>query len=696
MKLRKSLILLLLFPILVTANTLSKKEIETLGVLAFHQKAESLCPEALSYSLKSCQFLNNDGVIDMAILHFDSGFLIFSAEDAVFPVLAYSFTNDIDLDNIAPGASLFLSQYRQEIAAARRTRPIPSEQVKKEWDKLRHPCKNVSLETIVAPLLHSNWNQNKYYNDLCPKDENAPGGYDGKVPNGCVAVAMSQIMYYYRYPESGTGSHTNHTDYGSFHVNFAQQHYNYEAMCDNLTFYNNEVAKLIFHCGTAINMMYGSDGSGAYSSDVPNAMSYYFRYNTDSYHTSKHNYPDSTWCNMLKTDLEALRPVYYSGYSESGGHAFICDGYNSDNYFHFNFGWGGSGNGYYITQSTDTDNNEVGGYGNWQSAIINLHPLDNAYPSYCRNLLITASNGSLEDGSGNKEYQNNSQCTYIIADKQQYSVQVTLKQFSTQEGHDFLRFWNGHPSQDSLMLELSGDITNGSSYTFNTDSLYITFETDSSVTAKGWYLSFESLRDGIGCGTQIFHEETSGIISDKSDDDNNYRNNQNCSWIFRLSNNSPIIFTFEELDISPEDHLDFYNTSTIPNELIASYSGNALPEPLVFNGNRLKASFISDNYLNASGFKINWSISGTGIEDNHLPVTLYPNPATETIRLSFVDLLDQCEITVRNIIGETVFFQTYNNSSDFIIPVDKLSNGIYLLSVKSEKATWHKKFIVKH
>lgn len=696
MKFYKILILLLFIPGLATTKTLTKDKVTTLGVRAFYQKAQSVCPEACSYSLKSCQFLKSDGIIDLAVLHFDSGYLIFSAEDAVFPVLAYSFTNDIDLDNLAPGVRFFLSQYRQEIATMRHKHSAPSDNVRNAWNELLHPSKGVTAETIVAPLLRSSWNQNKYYNDLCPQDENAPGGYDGKVPNGCVAVAMSQIMYYYRYPESGTGSHTNFTDYGYFYVNFAQQHYHYDAMCDKLNFYNNEVAKLIFHCGTAINMMYGPDGSGAYSADVPDAMSSYFRYNTDSHHESKHNYTNDSWCNMLKADLEARRPIYYSGYSEDGGHAFVCDGYNSDNYFHFNFGWGGSGNGFFITQSTDTDDNEVGGYGFGQSAIFNLHPLDNAYPTYCNDLLLTASNGSLEDGSGNKDYQNNSYCTYIIADKQQYSVDVTLKQFSTQEGHDFLRFWNRHPSQDSLLLELSGEITNEVSHIFNTDSLYITFETDDSVTSKGWYLTYESLREGFGCGTHIVHDETSGIISDKSDDDNNYRNNQNCSWVLRFSYNPTITFTFEEMDISPEDHLDFYDISSIPQTLIASYSGNTLPEPLVCNHSKLKVKFISDNYLNASGFKINWEIHGTDIENRQIPFVLYPNPASETMHLSFTHPLDECEVSIHNIIGETLFSQSYDNVNTIDIPVNKLPNGVYLLYVKNQKESLHKKFIVQH
>lgn len=695
MKFRKSLILLLLLPFFINANTLSKNEIMTLGMQAFHLKAQSLCPDALSYSLKHCQYLESDGVVDLAILHFDTGFLIFSAEDAVFPVLAYSFTNDVDVDNPACGVNLFLTQYRQEIAAARLKQSVPSERVKQAWEELRHPSiRGTTTEIVVSPLLHSNWNQSKYYNYYCPQDANAPSGYDGRVPNGCVAVAMSQIIFYYRYPESGSGNHTNHSDYGNFHVNFAQQHYNYDVMCDNLNFYNHEVAKLIFHCGTAVDMMYGPDGSGAYSHDVPDAMSTYFKYNTDSYYASKHYFSDSTWHTLLINDLNARRPIYYSGYSTDGGHAFVCDGYNSDEYFHFNFGWGGSGNGYYLTQSTDSDDNEVGGFGFGQSAILNLHPIEHVYPTYCNNRVITAANGSLDDGSGNLNYLDDSYCTYVITDPRQYAVYVTLKKCSTQENHDFIRFWNGDPSQDSLLLEISGHIPNSTTYTFNTDSLFITFVSDDSITSEGWYLTFESLREGIGCGTHVIRDPY-GVISDNSGDDN-YRDNMSCSWTFRINNVETLTFNFEELNISPEDHLDFYDISTFPAELIVSYSGNTLPEPLIYHSGKVRIKFISDNYLNDSGFRLTWSADGTGIDNRDIPVSVYPNPASETIHVTFARSMEDGEVAVRNIIGKTIFTQSFSNTESITFPVHQLPEGIYILSITSGKDTFHKKIIVKH
>ncbi|MCR4872206.1 MAG: C10 family peptidase, partial [Bacteroidales bacterium] len=458
-------------------------------------------------------------------------------------------------------------------------------------------------------------------------------------------------------------------------------------------FYNNEVAKLIFHCATSVDMGYGPDGSGAYSHDVPDAMTTYFKYNVDCNRLNKHNYSDSTWKEMLKNDLDAARPLYYSGYSESGGHAFVCDGYNSDNYFHFNFGWGGSGNGYYTTQSTETDSNEVNGYGYGQSAIFNLHPRPNLYPNYCTDQELVATIGTLEDGSGNFDYLDNTYCTYLIAQPSQYQVEVTLSNFNTQENHDFLRFWNGNPSQDSLLAEYSGSFS-GVTEMFVTDSLYITFETDDSVTAPGWHLSYTSMHEGVGCSYYQTHEP-SGEIYDNSGD-GNYRDNMSCRWMIRIPDVPSITFTFEELDISPEDHLDFYEMSSYPYTLLDSYSGSDNPGTVTYYSNRIQVNFYSDNYLNASGFRVLWSSSGTGIEDFNSEMSVYPNPASDMLHVAAKNALDQCVVTLYDMVGQAVFVQEYSNTESIEIPVRHLTNGLYLLSLESGGRTIHQKIVVEH
>lgn len=697
MKHYKLLLLLAMVPMFLSAKTLTKQEITTLGTRAFHQKAMQICPRAAAYELKYCEFLESDGAISLGILHFEHGFLVMSAENAVMPILAYDFENGIDLADLAPGVSFFLEFYQQEILEARRANHAPSEKVKAAWEDLLHPStRGTRAETIVSPLIRSHWNQNKYYNYLCPQDENAPSGYDGRVPNGCVAIAMSQIIFYYRYPATGTGSHTNYTEYGSFHVNFAQQHYHYEAMCNTLNYYNNEVAKLIFHCGTAVDMMYGSDGSGAYSGDVPGAMSSYFRYSSDAMHIGRHYHSDSTWHSMLKEDLDAGRPVYYSGYSSEGGHAFICDGYNSDEYFHFNFGWGGSGDGYYITEGDDPQLDVVHGYGFGQSAIFNLHPMETNYPTYCEGMTVTAANGTLADGSGPQNYLDNTSCTYIITGSRQYSVVINITDFATQQDHDYLRFWDGMPSDSNLLLELSGTISANTSYTLLTDSLYITFETDDSLTEAGWNLSYTSNRDGAGCGVHVYNNQFSGTITDNSDEDYNYRDNSNCSWVIRFSEPTLITFTFEELDISPEDHLDFYDLTTYPTTLLGSYSGNTLPDPISYYQSRIKVVFASDNYLNAGGFRVLWSTPESGVSEVTNGVKVYPNPASDVVNVDFSDPMETCEVVLYDMVGNVQYRQTLSMEKHMEIPVKQLTNGLYILSMSDGKLTTHQKIMVKH
>jgi len=691
MKRRNLLLVLALLPLFLFSKTLTKNELKTLGVRAFQQKAQYICPQAVNYTLKQCEFIEQNGILEIAILNFDAGFLIMSAEDAVMPILAYDFEHSLDLSNPAPGVKVFLSIYEQEIATARRLQLAPSEKIKTEWEALRHPSsRGVRSETVVAPLIHSSWNQNIFYNYLCPQDENAPSGYDGHVPNGCVAVAMAQIMYYYRYPSTGNGSHTNYTEYGDFHVNFSQQHYNYDAMCDELSYYNNEVAKLIFHCGTAVNMMYGADGSGSDSWIVPNAMNTYFNYSPDADINNKHHYSDSMWHVMLMEDLDALHPLYYSGYSSEGGHAFICDGYNSDEYFHFNFGWGGSGNGFFLTQSSD-ESSSVGGFSYGQTAIFNLYPLEYNYPTFCQDRTITALNGSLEDGSGIYPYQDNTYCTYIITHPEQHSVKITLHDFDTQEGHDYLRFWNGHPSRDSLLAEFSGSTTG--SFLFETDSLYITFETDDSITGQGWRMSYMSYRDCSGCGTSTLSTPT-GELTDNSGD-NNYCDNSLCVWVLSINGCEQITFTFEEMDISPEDHLDFHDMKN-HGELIASYSGNELHEPLVCNTNRVRIRFVSDNYLNGEGFLIRWTSTGTGLEEWDASANLYPNPASNLIHLNLPEDFEQSTITIYDMVGKVVFSQSHTGSQAVDIPVQGLPNGVYMLRAEDSNRSIHKKIIVRH
>ena len=340
---------LFLFPLF--AEKVPAEAVAQLGTTAYKQR----CPAATEVALKHIEFLTHEGDTLMALLHFNNGgFLLMSTEDAAFPILGYSTTNDFPLNNIAPATQHWIDDYKEQIIQIRKLGLSATEEISAMWRSLTPEMKATRSE-VVPPLIAATWDQSQFYNDLCPADPDAPFGYGGHVPNGCAALAMAMVIHYYRYPETGQGSHGYNSNYGYHFVNFGQQTYNYDIMPYSLTKACNEVAKLIYHCGVAINMNYSADGSGAGADAAKSALRDYYKYASDidikvrsREGWGSSGYTDQQWRELLKGNLNQHYPILYSGYTdEGGGHGFICDGYDEDNLFHFNWGWGGSGNGFF-------------------------------------------------------------------------------------------------------------------------------------------------------------------------------------------------------------------------------------------------------------------------------------------------------------------------------------------------------------
>ncbi len=275
------------------------------------------------------------------------GFVVVSADDAATPILAQSNEGYIETEITNPSTRFWFDNYNQEIAAMI-SNNIENQSSVAEWDQLLN--NQIDSPTAdVGPLCTTLWNQDTYYNYYCPT---AAGGPGGKAYVGCVATAMSQVMKYHNFPATGVGSHTYiDPTYGSQTANFGATNYNFPAMGNSATSGSyQEIAKLSYHAGVAVDMTYGvTDGSGAYSTDVPWAMSNYFNYDNKSIqYALKTAYTNTTWIALLKSELDANRPMYYSGSGAAGGHAWVCDGYrNSDNKFHMNWGWSGASNGFF-------------------------------------------------------------------------------------------------------------------------------------------------------------------------------------------------------------------------------------------------------------------------------------------------------------------------------------------------------------
>jgi len=191
---------------------------------------------------------------------------------------------------------------------------------------------------------------------------------------GCVAVAMGQAMNYWKYPDQGIGFNMYYLpDYGFLSADFETAFYDFGSMDNN---YPTEASSLLlFHAGISVNMHYSPYGSGASvcwdSNSAQAALDENFQYNDDITCMNKVDYSNDDWSLIIKDQLDRGWPVIYRGYSESAGHAWNIDGYDESDYFHCNWGWGGSANGYYYLDPLS--DNSISFIEN-QAALLNILP----------------------------------------------------------------------------------------------------------------------------------------------------------------------------------------------------------------------------------------------------------------------------------------------------------------------------------
>ena len=289
------------------------------------------------------------------------GFVIIAGEDRATQVLGYSDKGQLDFNNLPYGLQGLLYGFKQEIEFL---------QTYKGDDLVPAP-QSLNASGGVEPLIKTNWGQEMPYYLQCPI-------YRGEYcVVGCVATAMAQVMKYWQYPE-GSSSLPRFYSYGFGNVDaLPATTFDYSLMIDSYCHWDwntsqliqdtytdaqaQEVAKLSRYCGQAVEMQYSPDGSGAYTSDQLQAMKD-FGYRSTAQYVSKGgyggwgggggsgNYTTSQWEALIKAELDAGRPILYAANDPSaGGHAFICDGYNSEGKFHFNYGWYGTCDGWYVS-----------------------------------------------------------------------------------------------------------------------------------------------------------------------------------------------------------------------------------------------------------------------------------------------------------------------------------------------------------
>ncbi|MBO7571901.1 MAG: C10 family peptidase [Bacteroidales bacterium] len=383
MKRLSLLALLVLFTLPIFAKHVDVETAQTVARSFMTQNLGVSTRAALSDVTSQTEFTN------FYIFNTDGGFVIVSADDIATPILGYSDAGTFDPNNIPVNMYEWLQGYEHDISLGKSNGVSASNEIAVDWNKLRNgePV-SIRRSRAVNALVQTRWNQGSPYNNLCPYDT----GEGERTVTGCVATAMAQIMKYWNYPTQGNGSVTYTPDgYAEQTANFGQTTYDWNNMLN--TYSNsatqaqkNAVATLMYHCGVAVQMSYGvssTGGSGAVTVGPSNgtaeyAMKNYFLYKNTLVGRYRSNYSDTEWKNMLTADLDAGRPVIYTGRGEGGGHCFICDGYNNNNQFHFNWGWGGYCDGFYAINSLEPGTGGIGSgngtYNESQSAIFGIEP----------------------------------------------------------------------------------------------------------------------------------------------------------------------------------------------------------------------------------------------------------------------------------------------------------------------------------
>ena len=277
------------------------------------------------------------------------GFVIVSADDCETPIIAYSHEGCFDPDNIPVQMEDYLQDFVVRLQYGIENHVVADAVTTRQWELVKATGRlNERKDTqAVGPLLTEKWHQGCLYNTLCPE----MGGPCDHAEVGCVAVAMGQIMHYWGYPASGWGSNAYYNFGVQLSADFGNTSYDWEHMPDSLTDTSSEeeisaVATLLYHCGVAVNMAYNENGSNASSAKVPDALKRYFDFSRQLHRDKKGN-DNAAWLDKLKACLDLQRPIYYSGQGSAGGHAFVCDGYDDNDLLHFNWGWGGNGDGYF-------------------------------------------------------------------------------------------------------------------------------------------------------------------------------------------------------------------------------------------------------------------------------------------------------------------------------------------------------------
>ena len=638
----------------------------------------------------------------------NKGFVIVPADDCLPPVLGYSFEHEYVRENQPPNVQYWLGQYKDQVVYAKAYKLKAEENTEARWSRYlsdNFQWNKNQRDESVGPLLTATWNQDMPYNYYCPYDSSL----NQRTLVGCQSTALAQILYYWGWPKSGLGITSwycgSHPEYGLQVAGYENTSYRFQEMVDDPQTVNTAIGELCYH---AASVFHTNFSVGASQPDSIFILDNQSLCDTLSYHLKllpgdflyRDSMPDADWREGLRAQLDAGYPVFYAGYRiyPTIGHFFVCDGYQDEEYYHFNFGWGGVADGYY---TLDNLHNYI--YGQFRISTIFPDTLQYEYPLYKSGAdTLRTLEGSITDGSGPvNNYLNNTQASWLIDPQNEMdsvtSITITVKRLDLFEDGDRLLIYDGKDNSAPLLAELSGNnlpdelVSSG-------NKVFVEFITDGSQTAPGFYLTYHTEVPQFCSGQVVINDDI------KRFDDGSgkfyYQNGNGCMWLLQPEGcDSALTLYFDYFKTEENDLLQIYDLET--QEELAKYSGHYdEPPPAVVSPSGKMILLFSTN---STGRDKGWSAyygDFTGIESQSEPIDflMFPNPVHNTLHISWHSSgTTPATITVYNYLGQKtghdIQLKTHAGSNKFTIDVSSFKSGIYFLQMMVDGKVVTKKFI---
>lgn len=316
-----------------------------------------------------CYYVFNNGQ--------NEGFVIVSGDDQAPDVIGYSYTGSFEETDAPENIKAWLENYAEQIELlANHANERP----------LLNSTGTQKSRVSISPLVMTHWNQ------YAPYFNNTPQKNGVHCLTGCVATAFAQVMKYHEWPKEATTTVPSYSWNGTTLQELPATTFKWDKMlydyqgggnasagCTDNAEYQAAVAELMQYCGWSIEASYNTNATSASTFDIPYALKNYFHYNGPISYLDRSSYSSSDWEDLIYNELYQGRPVIYSGATGGGsGHAFICDGYGEDGFFHINWGWGGMSDGYYLLSILEPDKQGAGGsnsgYNYRQSVVVGIQP----------------------------------------------------------------------------------------------------------------------------------------------------------------------------------------------------------------------------------------------------------------------------------------------------------------------------------